>query len=63
MPNSAPIISPRITDAMKTELDRAARLTRRSRSFLMKQALDAYLPTVIGAAAPTDSGLSRLLAF
>ena len=63
MPRSAPIVSLRLPDATKGQLDRAAKLTRRSRSFLMKEALDAYLPTVLDADAPAKSRLARLLAF
>ena len=63
MPKVAPIVSIRLPDATKSQLDRAAKLTRRSRSFLMKEALDAYLPTVLGVDAPAKSRLARLLAF
>ncbi len=63
MPNTAAIVSLRLPDATKARLDRAAKLTRRSRSFLMKEALEAYLPTILGAPAPAKSRLARLLAY
>ncbi len=43
MSDYAPTISIRLPDDARARLDAATRLTRRSRSYLMKEALDRYL--------------------
>jgi RHH-type transcriptional regulator, rel operon repressor / antitoxin RelB len=43
----SPTISIRLPDATRKSLDRAAKLTRRSRSFLMKEALARHLPEIV----------------
>ena len=43
MSDYAPTISIRLPDDARERLDAATRLTRRSRSYLMKEALDRYL--------------------
>jgi predicted DNA-binding protein len=43
MSEYAPTISIRLPDEARARLDAATRLTRRSRSYLMKEALDRYL--------------------
>ena len=48
MTNPAPTISIRLPDASRKSLDKAAKLTRRSRSFLMKEALDRHLTEIVG---------------
>ena len=47
MANSASILSVRIDARLQQELDRAAKATRRSRSFLVKEALDLHLARVV----------------
>ncbi len=43
MNNYAPTISIRLPDESRARLDAATKVTRRSRSYLMKEALDRYL--------------------
>ncbi len=64
MPDTSPTISIRLPESSRKRLDRAAKATRRSRSFLMKEALDRYLTEIVeneqkAAARP----LERLLGF
>jgi RHH-type transcriptional regulator, rel operon repressor / antitoxin RelB len=47
MTQSAPTISIRLPEASRKSLDKAAKVTRRSRSFLMKEALDRYLNEIV----------------
>jgi RHH-type transcriptional regulator, rel operon repressor / antitoxin RelB len=44
----SPTISIRLPKASRLNLDRAAKLTRRSRSFLMQEALERHLAEIIG---------------
>lgn len=65
MTNTTPTISIRLPDASRRDLDRAAKLTRRSRSFLMKEALDRHLAEIVGeqtvqAAKPHLANLLKL---
>ena len=62
MTNLSPTISIRLPDASRKSLDKAAELTRRSRSFLMKEALDRYLVEIVGEQTqkPNLSGLLKL---
>ena len=48
MPTHAPTISIRLPEAARLSLDRAAKLTRRSRSFLMQEALERHLAEIVG---------------
>jgi predicted DNA-binding protein len=62
---TSPTISLRLPAETKDRLERAASLTRRSRSFLVKEALDKHLDAILnehGARRRTDR-LARLLAF
>lgn len=65
MSNLSPTISIRLPNASRKDLDRAAKLTRRSRSFLMKEALDRYLADIVGEQTKLASKphLSLLLKF
>lgn len=58
-------ISLRLSAETKERLARAATLTRRSRSFLVKEALDKYLDAILSEdqAAGRAGRLARLLAF
>ncbi len=47
MSDYAPTISIRLPDDSRARLDAATRLTNRSRSYLMKEALDRYLVDVV----------------
>jgi Arc/MetJ-type ribon-helix-helix transcriptional regulator len=47
MADSAPTISIRLPPASRKSLDRAVKATRRSRSFLMKEALERYLADIV----------------
>jgi hypothetical protein len=47
MSDYAPTISIRLPDDARERLDAATKLTKRSRSYLMKQALDRYLGDII----------------
>ncbi len=65
MNNYAPTISIRLPDESRARLDAATRLTHRSRSYLMKEALDRYLGDVVRqeeqiTTATTKSGLLAL---
>ena len=62
MSNLSPTISIRLPDATRRSLDKAAKLTRRSRSFLMREALDRHLAEIIGeqTQSPNLSGLLKL---
>lgn len=47
MSNITPTISIRLPDVSRRNLDKAAKLTRRSRSYLMKEALDRHLAQIV----------------
>ena len=47
MLNSSGPISVRLPDATRSSLDKAAKATRRSRSFLMKEALERHLSEIV----------------
>jgi hypothetical protein len=47
MSASSPTISIRLPEAARLSLDNATRLTRRSRSFLMKEALERHLADIV----------------
>jgi metal-responsive CopG/Arc/MetJ family transcriptional regulator len=47
MPATTPTISLRLPEVSRIKLDRAVKLTRRSRSYLVKAALDRYLADLI----------------
>jgi metal-responsive CopG/Arc/MetJ family transcriptional regulator len=47
MPDASPTISLRLPEEARIKLDRAVKLTRRSRSYLVKAALDRYLADLI----------------
>ena len=51
MPAPTPPISIRLPEAARRSLDRAAKLTRRSRSFLMQEALERHLAEIVGEQA------------
>ena len=63
MPTASPTISLRLPEESRSLLDEAVKLTRRSRSFLMKEALDRHLSDIIREASrPTPKRhLSTLL--
>lgn len=56
-------ISIRLPDEDRAKLDRAIKLTRRSRSFLMKEALERHLDDVLREETKTQTArpMSRLL--
>ena len=64
MQNSAATISVRLPEATRGNLDKAAKMTRRSRSFLMKEALERHLSEIVQEhkGAEGKSRLSRILA-
>jgi RHH-type transcriptional regulator, rel operon repressor / antitoxin RelB len=64
MQNSTATISLRLPDATRGSLDKAAKITRRSRSFLMKEALERHLSEIMQEhkGAESNSRLSRILA-
>lgn len=47
MPTPTPALSIRLPKAARLTLDKAAKLTRRSRSFLMQEALERYLAEIV----------------
>jgi hypothetical protein len=47
MSASSPTISIRLPEAARLSLDNATKLTRRSRSFLMKEALERHLADIV----------------
>ena len=57
-------ISVRLPDATRSTLDKAAKVTRRSRSFLMKEALERHLAEIVREhkGAQGASRLDRILA-
>ena len=58
-----PTISIRLPKASLKSLDKAAKSTRRSRSFLVREALDHYLADIVQKQSePAVKPLSRLLA-
>jgi predicted transcriptional regulator len=62
MTDQSPTISIRLPPASRKSLDKAVKATRRSRSFLMKEALDRYLAEIVrDEAAVTRSPLGQLL--
>lgn len=64
MPQPSPTVSIRLSEADRSRLDRAMKQTRRSRSFLMKEALDRHLAEIVQEQMPAaqKDKLSRLLA-
>ena len=64
MQNSAATISLRLPEATRGNLDRAAKMTRRSRSFLIKEALERHLSEIVQEhkGAESKSRLDRILA-
>ena len=46
MPEQSPTISIRLPMSTRKTLDKVAKATRRSRSYIMKEALDRYLPDI-----------------
>jgi RHH-type transcriptional regulator, rel operon repressor / antitoxin RelB len=63
MTAESPTISLRLPKASLKSLDKAAKATRRSRSYLMREALDRYLVDITQKeAAPAVKPLSRLMA-
>ena len=52
----SPTISIRLAEAARRNLDNATKLTRRSRSFLMKEALDRHLADIV---REQTSGVSK----
>lgn len=65
MPSASPTISLRLSEETKARLTRAAKLTRRSRSFLVKEALEKHLDAILSeqSAREAESRLARLMAF
>jgi Arc/MetJ-type ribon-helix-helix transcriptional regulator len=63
MPAPTPTISIRLPEAARQALDKATKLTRRSRSFLMQEALERHLAEIVGEQArPAAKGrLTALL--
>lgn len=61
MPSPTPTISIRLPEAARRSLDRATKLTRRSRSFLMQEALERHLAEIVGEQA-RPAAKSRLTA-
>jgi predicted transcriptional regulator len=59
MTEASPTISTRLPESSRTLLDRAAKQTQRSRSFLMKEALDRHLAEIVLEHAP-DAPRHRL---
>ena len=60
MPAASPTISLRLPEEARAKLDKAAKLTRRSRSFLMKEALDRHLADIIVQEQAKDAPKRRL---
>jgi len=57
-----PTISIRLPEAARRSLDRATKLTRRSRSFLMQEALERHLAEIVGEQArPAAKGRLKTL--
>lgn len=62
MTDRSPTISIRLPPSSRKSLDKAVKATRRSRSFLMKEALDRYLADIVREEATgTHRPVSRLL--
>jgi metal-responsive CopG/Arc/MetJ family transcriptional regulator len=59
----SPTISLRLPKASLKSLDKAVKATRRSRSYIMREALDHYLAEIVHKeSAPVTKPLSRLMA-
>jgi hypothetical protein len=52
MTEASPTISIRLPESSRVLLDKAAKQTRRSRSFLMKEALDKHLAEIVREQTP-----------
>lgn len=61
----SPTISIRLPEAARKNLDNATKLTRRSRSFLMKEALERHLADIVQeqTRGASKSRLATLLSF
>jgi metal-responsive CopG/Arc/MetJ family transcriptional regulator len=57
----SPTISIRLPVAARERLDRATKLTRRSRSFLMQEALERHLADIVGEEGGERRRLTTLL--
>jgi predicted transcriptional regulator len=64
MTTPSPTISIRLPAAARRRLDKATKLTRRSRSFLMQEALERHLAAIVSeeTGTPQKPGLASLLA-
>jgi RHH-type transcriptional regulator, rel operon repressor / antitoxin RelB len=64
MPASSTTVTLRLPPKTRKSLDKAAKITRRSRSFLMKEALDRHLPAIVNEQkrAENQNRLARILA-
>ncbi len=61
MPTPSPTISIRLPKAARESLDKATKLTRRSRSFLMQEALERHLDTIVREETGGGRRLTHLL--
>jgi predicted DNA-binding protein len=63
MAQVSPTISIRLPDADRVRLDKAVKQTRRSRSFIMKEALDRHLAEIVQeqTSIVPKKGLEKLL--
>ena len=64
MSTPSPTISIRLPKAARVSLDKASKLTRRSRSFLMQEALERHLAEIVGeqAQGTAKTNLANVLA-
>jgi RHH-type rel operon transcriptional repressor/antitoxin RelB len=64
MPQPSTSLTLRLPVKTRKSLDKAAKITRRSRSFLMKEALDRHLPAIVGEETRKEdqNPMARILA-
>jgi RHH-type transcriptional regulator, rel operon repressor / antitoxin RelB len=63
MPAASTTVTLRLPPKMRRDLDEAAKISRRSRSFIMKEALDRHLPAIVSeqTRAEGQTRLARIL--
>jgi predicted transcriptional regulator len=60
MPSSTPPVTVRLSDALRADVDRLAAMTKRSRSYIINEALEQYLSGQIAYLQDLDAAVESL---
>jgi predicted transcriptional regulator len=60
MPSPTPPVTARLSDAARINLDRFAKLTKRSRSFIINEAVESYLQSRMAYLEDLDAALTSI---